>query len=74
MMNQVKQFDYFDTSKYQYISIPYKDQAYVMEIILPKSSLSKLEKSMRDTIFIESRNNKMIKKVNLSLPKFKIEG
>lgn len=74
MMNQLLYFDYFETGKYQYISIPYRDKSYQMEIILPKDPLSKLEKSMRDTIFIEARNNKMHKKVNLSLPKFKIEG
>ena len=39
MMNLETKFDYFETGDYQYISIPYKDQSYRMEIVLPTKPL-----------------------------------
>ena len=74
MMNLESKFDYFETQDFQYISLPYKNQAYRMEIILPTKSLAEFEKTMKGNLFSGARHNKQNTKVNLSLPQFKIAG
>ena len=67
---------YYEDKYSQIIDIPYKDDKISIMIILPKSykKLKKLEKELNYDYYINYSTNKEKRRINLSLPKFKLES
>ncbi len=75
MMNQKSKFNYYQTNNYQAIELPYGNGDFNMLVILPSTSndinsfINQLDGSFWNNIL----NNMNSTKVNLWLPKFKME-
>ncbi|EAR97276.1 proteinase inhibitor I4 serpin (macronuclear) [Tetrahymena thermophila SB210] len=75
MMNMSHKFNYYESENYQFISIPYKNKDYQLVIFLPTNqNILDFEKFFTFSSFTEALNNSVETKVNLTLPKFKING
>ncbi|KAL4498623.1 hypothetical protein ABPG72_019741 [Tetrahymena utriculariae] len=75
MMNISHKFNYYESESYQFVSIPYKNQDYCLAIFLPiNKNILDFEKFFTFSSFTEALNNSIETKVNLTLPKFKIDG
>ncbi|KAL4434970.1 hypothetical protein ABPG74_017726 [Tetrahymena malaccensis] len=74
-MSIEKKYPYFEDDSCQYVQIPYKGKEYMMEVVLPKESvaLSQVEGTFNQEALQNLRQNANETKINLSLPKFKIE-
>ncbi|EAR87685.1 proteinase inhibitor I4 serpin (macronuclear) [Tetrahymena thermophila SB210] len=74
-MSIEKKYPYFENDSCQYVQIPYKGKEYMMEVILPKESvaLSQVEGDFSQQVLHDLRQNAHETKINLGLPKFKIE-
>ncbi|KAL4449310.1 hypothetical protein ABPG74_015692 [Tetrahymena malaccensis] len=75
MMNMTNKFYYHESESYQFISIPYKNYDYCLTIFLPTDkNILDFEKCFTHSSFTEAFNSSIQTKVNLTLPKFKING
>ncbi|CAF0808007.1 unnamed protein product [Didymodactylos carnosus] len=80
MMNIVNQYRYYNDPKHncQWVNIPYQNNEYVLTLALPNKNipLLNLEKKLRELDGVFDTLNKMssTKKIQLKLPKFKIES
>ena len=78
MMHQESHFKYMELGDAQFIQLPYKDNELSMVIALPKqkgaTALTATEKKLADNLgtFLSAKNADT--KVNLALPKFKVEA
>ncbi|KAL4512384.1 hypothetical protein ABPG72_005386 [Tetrahymena utriculariae] len=68
------EYIYGQFDSFEYIQLPYKNEAYAMEVLLPVTSINDLEDSITDEYIIKAQ--KLSKKTNVRslLPKFKIGG
>uniref|UniRef100_A0AC34G3R3 Serpin domain-containing protein n=1 Tax=Panagrolaimus sp. ES5 TaxID=591445 RepID=A0AC34G3R3_9BILA len=69
-------FPYFESNECQILGLPYKNQQVTMYIILPRErfGLEKLVKNMNATTLTQILANKSSSKVDVKLPRFKIES
>ncbi|KAL4445559.1 hypothetical protein ABPG74_004633 [Tetrahymena malaccensis] len=69
------EYPFFENESYQYVQIPYKGKQFMMEIILPKEdyTLSEVEENLTLQNLLNLRQNANEIKIDLGLPKFKIE-
>lgn len=76
MMNQTETFNYTEDEYSQVIELPYKDNKFSMIVVLPKNStnLSKVETELTLIKLSSWLDNFTHKKINLRLPKFKLES
>jgi len=65
-MNKTNRFSYFEDDTMQIIKMPYKDFKTAMYIAIPKKDNLELD-------FDNAINNMSSKKVNVTIPKFKVE-
>jgi len=75
MMNQMNKFNYYQTSAYQAIELPYGNGDFSMLVILPStgSNVSSIINQMDTGFWDNILNNMDSAEVSLELPKFKIE-
>jgi len=75
MMRQSDRFNYGENDKCQVLSMPYTTYSVNMVVILPKDKfgLTKLEKEMTGASLLELLKSVSNKKVNVQLPKMKLE-
>jgi len=73
MMEQIDNFNYAESSDMQALELPYQGNDISMLVLLPKDSISSLESSLTLSKLNKIRNALEMEKVDVSLPKFKIE-
>ncbi len=73
MMEIKEDFSYFEDDELQMITIPYKDDSFVMRVILPREDLSSVYGSLSVEGFSEMDDNARISEVTLYLPRFTLD-
>jgi len=75
MMHQTEKFNYGKFNNYAVLELPYKNKSMSMFILLPDkiNGLNEMEKNLSNDDLENSLNNLEKTKVNITLPKFKIE-
>ncbi len=75
LMDQIGKFKYAETDQLQILELPYRGGTIVMDILLPssRSGLAKLESNLQSANFESWLNKMSMKRVNVFLPKFKLE-
>lgn len=75
MMHQLQKILYHEDSHSQWVKLPYKGSPFSMYFGLPKKRfvLSSLEKALSDEYLVNVAKGMDLKKVKLSLPKFKFD-
>lgn len=73
MMGISSGFTYAENSDYQAVDLPYQGDELSMLVVLPTSSLDKLEANLESTYADVLQNLHFEEKVVLSLPRFKLE-
>ncbi|KAL4474818.1 hypothetical protein ABPG74_001514 [Tetrahymena malaccensis] len=74
MMYKEAEYKYGKYDSFEYIQLPYKNEAYVMEVLLPITNLSDLENSITEEEIIRAQKVSKKSNVRLLLPKFKMGG
>ncbi|XP_065225743.1 serpin B3-like [Planococcus citri] len=75
MMHVNKKYRYLEEDTYQVLEIPYKNEDFRLLILLPKQieGLRQLEEKLSEIQFCQIFYHLETRKVNLTLPKFKME-
>jgi len=75
-MNKAINTFYYSSKYAQIVEVPYSDNKVSLLIIVPKSfkKIKKLEKNLNNEFYSSYLENKVRKRVNLSIPKFSIES
>ncbi|EAR86316.1 proteinase inhibitor I4 serpin (macronuclear) [Tetrahymena thermophila SB210] len=74
MMYKEAEYKYGKFDHFEYIQLPFKNEAYAMEILLPITNLNDLENSITDEQIIKAQRSSKKTDVRLLLPKFKMGG
>ncbi|MCM1489399.1 MAG: hypothetical protein NC095_01030 [Muribaculum sp.] len=74
MMTKTSEFGYFESDKYQFLSIPFRSGITEMEILLPKEEITAMDlaKTLSYDDISYAITNKQVKNIALTLPKFNI--
>ncbi|MBN2127363.1 MAG: serpin family protein [Candidatus Diapherotrites archaeon] len=66
-------FNYMENDSMQMLELEYNEDKLSMLILLPKNNLNELEEQLNNEKLSELKNSMRKEKVNISLPKFKLE-
>lgn len=72
MMNQECKFFYGENEDVQVLEMPYQGEELVMQVVLPKTDLAKIESKLNDNYLTGIQCSKT--KVHVAMPKFKVES